>query len=287
LIGLKKTDIWISEMSKSTLDGKVAIVTGSSKGIGKAIAIALAKKNVKVVLNSRSPENLENAAEELRSSGFDILAVQGDVGIYNECEKLIEQTIKKYGNIDILVNNAGLAMEGTIANTSPEVFEKVFHTNILGVLFPTKAALPYLKQSQGSVVFTGSIAGFMGLPDYSAYSASKMSLTALVQSLKIELAGTGIHVGINYVGFVVNDDDKTYLNHQGDIEKMPVRKQFKRMPLEIVATHFVSGIEKRQYKQTLSLLGKFTNLVQRYFPVLFEWLMIKKYLKQKKDLPSG
>ena len=267
-------------MSKSTLDGKVAIITGSSKGIGKAIAIALAKKDVKIVLNGRNLKQLETTAAELRTSGFDVLSVQGDVGIYSDCENLIKQTIKTYGTIDILVNNAGLAMEGTIANTSPEVFEKVFHTNILGVLFPTKAALSYLKESKGSVVFTGSIAGFMGLPDYSAYSASKMSLTALVQSLKIELAGSGVHVGINYVGFAENDDNKTYLNHHGEVERMPVRKKFKRMPLEIVAAHFVNGIEKRRYKQTLSLLGKLTNILQRYFPALFEWLMIKKYLKQ-------
>ena len=269
-------------MSRTTLDGKVAIITGSSKGIGRAIAIALAKKNVKVVLNGRSKESLENTAKELRDEGFEILSVQGDVGIYEDCENLIGQTIKKYGVIDILVNNAGLAMEGTIDNTSPEVFARVFHTNILGVLFPTKAALAYLKQSKGSVVFTGSIAGFMGLPDYSAYSASKMSLTALVQSLKIELAGTGVHVGINYVGFAENDKNKTYLNHLGEIEKMPVRKQFKRMPLEVVAAHFVSGIEKRRYKQTLSFLGKVIHFGQRYFSDLFEWLMIKKYLKQQR-----
>jgi len=271
-------------MSESTFIGKVAIITGSSMGIGKAIAIALGKKNVKIVLNGRNQERLNNTANELRSLGFDILSIQGDVGIYKDCENLVEQTIKKYGVIDILVNNAGLAMEGSIANTTPEVFEKVFHTNILGVLFPTKAALPHLIKSKGSVVFTGSIAGFIGLPNYSAYSASKMSLTALVQSLKIELADTGVHVGINYVGFVENDDNKTYLNQQGEIEKMPVRDQFKRMPLERVAAHFVNGIEKRNYKQTLSLLGKLTNFVHRYFPQIFEWIMIRKHLKQTKSL---
>jgi len=284
LLGLKKTDTWINKMSESTFIGKVAIITGSSMGIGKAIAIALGKKNVKIVLNGRNQERLNNTANELRSLGFDILSIQGDVGIYKDCENLVEQTIKKYGVIDILVNNAGLAMEGSIANTTPEVFEKVFHTNILGVLFPTKAALPHLIKSKGSVVFTGSIAGFIGLPNYSAYSASKMSLTALVQSLKIELADTGVHVGINYVGFVENDDNKTYLNQQGEIEKMPVRDQFKRMPLERVAAHFVNGIEKRNYKQTLSLLGKLTNFVHRYFPQIFEWIMIRKHLKQTKSL---
>ena len=270
-------------MSKSTLTGKVAIITGSSTGIGKAIAIALAKKGVKIVLNGRNQERLDKAAQELRSMGFDILSVQVDVGVYQECENLIAQTIKHYGTIDILINNAGLAMEGSIATTSHEVFEKVFHTNILGVLYPTQAALSYLKQSKGSIVFTGSIAGFMGLPEYSAYSASKMSLTALVQSLKIELAGTGVHVGLNYVGFAENDVNKTYLDHLGEIKKMPVREQFKRMPLDIVAAYFVKGIEKRRYKQTLSSLGKITNFAQRYFPGLFEWLMIRQYLKKKKD----
>jgi short-subunit dehydrogenase len=270
-------------MSKSKLNGKVAIITGSSTGIGKAIAKALAKKKVKIVLNGRNQERLEDTAKELRALGYDVLTARGDVGIYKDCKNLIEQTIKEYGAIDILINNAGLSMEGTIDKTLPEVFEKVFHTNILGVLFPTKAALPYLKQSKGSIVFAGSIAGYMGLPDYSAYSASKMALTALAQSLKIELAGTGVHVGINYIGFAENDDNKTYLNNNGEIEKVPVRKQFKRMPLDVIAAHFVRGIENRKYKQTFSFIGKLTNILHRYFPALFEWIMIRKYLKQKKD----
>jgi len=263
-------------MGKVSLQGKVAIITGSSMGIGKALALALAKKNVKIVLNGRNLPRLKKTAEELQALGYGAHLVQGDVGIYEDCENLIAQTIKKYGAIDILINNAGLAMEGSIMNTSPEVFEKVFHTNILGVLFPTKAALPHIKQSKGSVVFTGSIAGFMGLPNYSAYSASKMALTALVQSLKIELAGTGVHVGINYVGFAENDKDKTFLNEKGAKEKMPERTQFTRMPLNEVAEQFVIGLERRNYKQTFSLLGKFTMLLQRYFPALFEWFMIRK-----------
>ncbi len=266
-------------MGKVSVSDKVAIITGSSQGIGKAIAIALAQKGVKVVLNGRNAEKLSKAKLELFELGYDVLVVQADVGKYSECENLIEQTIDAYGKLDILINNAGIAMEGSIANTSPEVFENVFHTNIIGVLFPTKAALSYLKQSKGSVVFTGSIAGYMGLPNYSAYSASKMSLTALVQSLKIELAGTGVHVGINYVGFAENDADKTYFDANGELQIMPVRKQFKRMPLATVAAYFVKGIEQRKYKQTLSGIGKITNIVQRYFPALFEWAMIKKHNK--------
>ncbi len=265
-------------MKKVNLKDKVAIITGSSQGIGKAIAIALAKKGVKVVLNGRNVDKLTQAKLELFAQGYEVMAVQADVGKYEECENLIEQTIDRFGQLDMLINNAGIAMEGSIADTKPEVFEQVFHTNIMGVLFPTKAALPHLKKSKGSVVFTGSIAGYMGLPNYSAYSASKMSLTALVQSLKIELAGTGVHVGINYVGFAENDKDKTYYDANGNIKLMPVRKQFKRMPLAKVASFFVRGIEHRTYKQTLSGIGKFTRIMHQYFPAIFEWAMIKKHV---------
>lgn len=266
-------------MKKVNLADKVAIITGSSQGIGKAIAIALAKKGVRVIINGRNGDKLAQTKLELYELGYEVLAVKADVGQYTECEYLVEQTIKAYGQIDILINNAGIAMEGSIANTSPQVFEKVFHTNILGVLFPTKAALNYLKESKGSVVFTGSIAGYMGLPNYSAYSASKMSLTALVQSLKIELAGTGVHVGINYVGFAENDADKTYFDAKGELKLMPVREQFKRMPLAEVADYFVKGIENRTYKRTLSTIGKFTRFMHQYFPALFEWAMIRKHKK--------
>jgi len=264
-------------MRKVNLVDKVVIITGSSQGIGKAIAIACAEKGAKIVLNGRNIEKLTKTKLELFELGYEVLAIQADVGVYKECEYLIDQTIDKFGSIDILINNAGIAMEGSIENTSPEVFEKVFHTNILGVLYPTKAALTYLKQSKGSVVFTGSIAGYMGLPNYSAYSASKMSLTALVQSLKIELAGTGVHVGINYVGFAENDADKTYYDAQGNVKVMPVREQFKRMPLAEVAAIFVTGIEQRRYKQTLSAIGIVTRIMHQYFPALFEWAMIRRH----------
>jgi len=267
-------------MRKSRLNSKVAIITGSSRGIGKALAIALAKLNVSVVLNGRNPEKLKTTTDELRALGYKVHSVPGDVGKYDDCENLVNQTIEKFGAIDILINNAGLAMEGSIANTAPEVFEKVFHTNILGVIYPTKAALPYLKKSKGSIIFTGSIAGYIGLPNYSAYSASKMALTALSQSLKIELVGTGVHVGINYVGFAENEPNKTFINQNGEEVEMPEQGRFKRMPLKVIASHFIKGLEKHRYKQTLSVLGKVIFIVHKYFPLMFEWLMTKKYRKK-------
>ncbi len=269
-------------MKSSSLKDKVVIITGSSRGIGKAIALAMANKGARVVINGRNAKKLEAARQALLAQGHSVLAVSADVGNYADCQLLVAQVVSTYGQIDVLINNAGISMEGAIADTEPKVFERVLHTNIMGVLLPTKAALAYLKNSKGSIVFTGSIAGYMGLPNYSAYSASKMALTALVQSLKIELAGTGVHVGINYVGFAENEKDKTYYDARGNLQKMPVRKQFKRMPMEQVAYYFVKSIEHKTYKQTLSTIGKFTRFMQQYFPALFEWLMIRKWKQQQK-----
>ncbi|MCB0496523.1 MAG: SDR family oxidoreductase [Cyclobacteriaceae bacterium] len=270
-------------MSRYLVKDKVAIVTGSSQGIGKAIAIALCAKGAKVVLNSRSLEPLQKTEAELKSMGFEVLAVQGDVSIYEDCERLVNETVSAFGQIDILINNAAISSEGSIQDTSPEVFEKMFRVNLMGVINPTKAALSYIKKTKGSIVFTGSISGFMGLPNYSAYSSSKMALTSLVQALKLELVGTGVHVGLNYVGFTENEEHKTFITAEGNLEAVPVRKQFAKMSREKVANHFVKGIEKRKYKQTLTLLGKILKLVQQYFPAIFERVLILVYKRQQKN----
>lgn len=270
-------------MSNFDFTNKVAIVTGSSRGIGKITVIQLLKKGVKVVINGRDPERLQKASEEISKLGFDVFAVQADIGNYKDCEKLINQTILKYGKIDILINNAGLAMEGSIENSPPETFEKVFNANILGQLFPTKAALPHIKKTKGSIIFNSSIAGFFGLPNFSAYSSSKMSLTAMAQSLKIELTGTGIHVGINYIGFAENESQKTFYNEKGKLEVMEVRENFKKMPIDKIADKIIKGIEKRKYKTIFSFTGKLLLFSQRFIPRIFEKLMLMTYKKQLKE----
>lgn len=267
-------------MSHSFKD-KVAIITGSSRGIGKAVALALANEGAKVVINARSQDKLQITDTEFKNMGYDSLAIAGDVSNFTFCERLVKETLGKYGRIDILINNAGLSTEGKIEDTNPAVFQTAVDVNILGVIYPTKAAIASLKKTKGSIIITGSIAGFMGLPEFSAYSATKMSLTAIAQSLTIELAGTGVHVGLNYVGFAQNDETKTYINKDGEVDQMPIRADFKRMPMDKIAQIFLKGIEKRKRRQILSGLGSMTSLVSRFIPGLFERIMIKRYLKQQ------
>jgi short-subunit dehydrogenase len=266
---------------KYSFEDKVAIITGSSRGIGKAVALALAKNGTKVVLNGRDELKLEKASKEFAEYGYEHIALAGDISDPEFCQQLVDATFDKYGKLDILINNAGLSAEGKLEDTSPDVFRKSFEVNVLGVIYPTRAAIPYLRETQGSIIITGSIAGFLGLPEYSAYSATKMALTALSQSLRIEVADSNIHVGLFYVGFAENDEQKTYINKDGEVEVMPIRSNFKRMPLEKVASIFLNGIAKRKRLHVLSGLGKFTWWISRLIPGIMEKIMTRRYLKDK------
>jgi short-subunit dehydrogenase len=265
------------------LKDKVVIVTGSSQGIGKAVALLMAREGANVVINGRNPDKLQITGKEFLDQNLNFLPVQADVGDYAACERLIQETLNAYGRLDILVNNAGISMEGKIETTDPQVFAKVFHTNILGQLYPTKAALPYIKQNKGSIIFISSIAGLIGLPRYSAYSSSKMALTALVQSLRIETQTTGIHIGINYLGFVENDAAKTFYDEQGRLQPMPERRGFAKMTSERAAEKIVSNIIKKRKQVIFSPLGQVMAKTQQLFPRIFDKLMTRSYKKQQSD----
>ena len=194
-----------------TFNNKVAIITGSSRGIGRAVAEALASEGASVVLNGRNSAQLNDTLSEFREAGYTCQAIAGDISDYDFCESLVRKTIEQYGKLDILINNAGISTEGSIEESHPATFRRSFEVNVLGVIYPAKAAIPHLKKTKGSIVFTGSVAGFIGLPGFAAYSGSKMALTAITKSLRIELAASDIHVGLNYVGFAENDVDKIVL----------------------------------------------------------------------------
>ncbi|MGB0840362.1 MAG: SDR family oxidoreductase, partial [Chitinophagales bacterium] len=215
------------------MKGKVVIITGSSIGIGRKMAVLMGQKGAKIVLNARNAKRLETTRKALANQGLEVFAVVGDVSKEEDCEQLIKATIAHYGKLDVLVNNAGIAAEGTVEGASPSVFKKVMDVNYLGSVYPTHYALPHLRASKGNVLFISSAAGIHGIPNFAMYSASKMALTALAESLKIELHGTGVHVGIAYVGFTENDSQKTIYDAQGNIVPQPSRDFITPEPVEV------------------------------------------------------
>lgn len=270
-------------MSRKDFIGKIAIVTGSSQGIGKATAIELCKRGASVILNGRTASKLRKTELELLNQGFSVKAIQGDITSLEDCQYLIDKTLEHYGTIDILVNNGSLTMNESFENLNPEVFTEIHKSNSVGAVYPTKLALPHLKKTKGSVIFISSLAGLHSMPSASGYSMGKMALTAFWQSLRIELSSSGIHFGICYVSFTKTEDQKRMLTSDGSLIPVPKRPAIILQSREKVARKIVQMIKYKRVKVTLSVFGKITALTFRYFPRLVMRIII---LSQRKRKPN-
>ena len=268
-------------MSYSFKD-KVVIITGSNLGIGKSTAIELARQGAKVVLNGRSLDRLTTTKEQIEKLNAPVLAVQADVTSYSGCIELMKKTIARFGKIDILINNAGVSMRGNFEEVEPEVFKQVMEVNYLGAVNATKAALPYLKESNGRIMFISSVAGIRGLQSISAYCSAKMALTALAESLKIELHGTGITIGITYVGYTQNDPVKRTIAADGSLIPIEARSEKNAQTTDEVALAILKNIRKRRFKTVLTSLGKLNAFANKLFPRLVDRMLIMANEKFKR-----
>lgn len=255
---------------KSGFQDKIVIVTGSSKGIGKATALEFLKAGARVVINGRNTEMLETAKAEFESMGYNLLAVAGDMSVYADCLNLMRRTVDHFGRIDILVNNAGGGFRGTVEETKPEVFIKVIESNLVSAIFCTKAALEFIKASKGSIVFISSLAGIRGLPSNGPYCIAKMGLMAFAQTLKLELYDSGVHIGIIMVGLTDFDKNKKVLTADGSLISINRKSHQTRVQ---VAKKILWTIQKRKFEVILTPLGKLNAFFQKLSPSLVEWII--------------
>jgi NAD(P)-dependent dehydrogenase (short-subunit alcohol dehydrogenase family) len=211
----------------------------------------------------------------LREEGYELIAVQGDVSRVEDCRRLIEQAVETFGRLDILVNNAGMSSRGYFEELEPVVFKDMMDINFLGCVYPTKFALPYLKESKGSVVFISSVAGIRGLPETIMYCASKMALTSFAESLKVELDEYGIHVGIIYVGITRNEAGKQVIGKDGRPIPLKSRQERKAQDPETVAAAIANNIRKRKFKNILTTLGKLNYMANLLFPRVVDRVLIR------------
>lgn len=246
---------------------KVVCITGSSQGIGKATALLLGGFGAKIILNGRNAEKLNTAQTELLKAGVDCYAVACDVSQPEDCKKLIEDGIKKYGKLDVLINNAGIASRGRISESSPENWQNILNINTLGSINTTYYALPYLEKTNGHVIIISSMAAKVGVPGHAGYSVSKMALTAYAKAMQIEYEGR-IHCGLVYVGFTANESQKTILTPEGKYEALKERKGMKLAKREDVALQIAKVIQFRKKEKTLSLLGKLQHLMLKIAPAI-------------------
>ena len=173
---------------------KTAVVTGASRGIGKAIALRLAKDGYQVVINyNASGEAAEEVAREIIQAGGAALTVQADVGNFQEAKKLMDAAMEAYGRIDVLVNNAGITKDNIMARMKEEEFDQVLQTNLKSAFNCARHATPVMmKQRSGCIINISSVSGLMGNAGQANYSASKAGMIGLTKALARELAGRNI-----------------------------------------------------------------------------------------------
>jgi short-subunit dehydrogenase len=182
-----------------TLEGRVAVITGASSGIGLACAGALAQAGVAVVLGARRADRLEEAVTRLRQAGGRAEGVTMDVTVEADVVRLVQHATAAFGALDIMICNAGFGYYGTLEETPPEIMRRMMDVNFIGTYFGARAALPiFRRQGRGHLIFVSSIVGRRGIPLMGGYSATKAAQAGLAESLRSELAPTDIHVSIVY-----------------------------------------------------------------------------------------
>ncbi|RTY66215.1 3-ketoacyl-ACP reductase [Flavobacterium sp. GSP27] len=177
------------------LKNKNALITGAGKGIGKAIALALAKEGVNVILIARTQDEIDSVAAKVRSLRVKALAITADVADINSVNAAVEQALAEFGTIDILINNAGIAAFGKFLELEPTDWERIIQVNLMGTYYVTRAVLPNMIERQtGDIINISSTAGLSGNALTSAYSASKFAVLGLTESLMQEVRKHNIRV---------------------------------------------------------------------------------------------
>jgi NAD(P)-dependent dehydrogenase (short-subunit alcohol dehydrogenase family) len=194
-------------MAELSLQGKVAVVTGGSKGIGRQIALAFAEAGADVAIAARNPDDLERTAKEIEAAGRRALAVPTDVADAEAVQNLVDRAAEAFDGFDILVNNAGAApFLSTIDAIRPEGFEKYFRINFLSAVHVTRAAAPGLMaRKEACVLNVASVAAFIANPGLSYYGTAKAALVNLTKTLALEWASSGIRVNAVAPGWIETD----------------------------------------------------------------------------------
>lgn len=185
------------------LAGRVALVTGAAQGIGKAVALLLARNGADIVISDINLEKAEEAANEIKSIGRKALAVKGDVANWNDVERMVEVILEKFAKIDILVNNAGITRDKLILRMTEEDWDAVLDVNLKGTFHCTKAVVRHMaKQRSGKIVNIASVVGEMGNAGQANYSASKAGVIGLTKTIAREFAQRGININAIAPGYI-------------------------------------------------------------------------------------
>lgn len=255
---------------------RVVIITGASDGIGAELARQLAQEDgskINLVLAARSKDKLEQVAQQCRTHGSKVLVRPTDVGQEADCRALIAETIAQFGRIDTLVNNAGMSAHAQLSEvTDMAWYEQLMRINLWGSAWCTHAALPYLQVTQGRIVAVSSLAGLVGVPGRTAYSATKFAMTGFFEALRVEMAPHGVSVTIAYPGVVATDIRYRGFNAHGQAAGKSGLDESGAMSIEECAKLIRVGMARRERDIVMSAKGKLSRWMKLLAPKLVDKL---------------
>jgi NAD(P)-dependent dehydrogenase (short-subunit alcohol dehydrogenase family) len=263
---------------------KVIIVTGASSGIGLASAKLFGSYGARVVMAARSFEKMQEMVSQVSSDPDKVLCVRTDVSVEEDCRRLVEKTVERFGGIDILVNNAGVSMRAMFNDLDLKVIRTLMDVNFWGTVQCTKFALPYLLKSRGAVVGIVSIAGYTALPARTGYSASKFAIRGFLDTLRMEHLRDGLNVLVYAPGYTASQVRRNALTADGSAQGETPLDESRLMSAEAVAKRLARALYCRRSQVTLTFLGRLTIFAPRVFPRLTDRLTYR-YVAREPNSP--
>ena len=260
----------------SVFKGNVVVLVGASRGIGKQLAKQLAEQGAHLVLAARSENQLNQVAEECKNRGANVKAVITDITSKQSCQELIREAVQEYGKIDTLLYNAGSGSTGYLASYSNiDFISDEIELNYYGLVYCLHYALPYLRQEKGRVVGVCSMGGIISLPGTAGYNASKHAMRGFLNTLRVEMLGTGVTVTTVYLSAVRTE---AYLNEVGEkAAKIPASTP------EQAAAKIIRAAAKRKREVVPSLEGRLLLISHRLLPGLTEQIIAGSSMNYAKD----
>ena len=255
---------------------KVFVITGASDGIGAEMAHQIAQAQgaqAAMVLAARNRDRLADVAAQCRAHGAAVQVVPTNVSNEAQCRALIDQAAADFGRIDVLINNAGISAQALFEDVQAQDlhwYEQLMKVNLWGSVWCTHAALPHLKASRGRIVAVSSLAGLVGVPGRTAYSATKFAMTGFFEALRAELKDSGVSVTIAYPGVVATRIRHHGLNAKGETAGVSGLKEDGAMSPAECARLIIAGMDARRREVVMTARGKMGRFVKLVAPGLVE-----------------
>lgn len=250
-------------MSSNYFKDKVALVTGTSSGLGKSLAYSFAQNGARVILFDVNYEESKNIANKLTKKFNKCIAVAGDVTKDEDLNNAVKQGIENFGRIDIVIANAGFGVPGYLENLTIEDYKKQFEVNVFGVLRTIYAGLFELKKTKGSICIIGSVGGYVSFaPGSSPYIMSKFAIRGLIRPLWLELSKYNISVT-----HIMPGPMNTNFNHTNDLIK---KLKLSKMEPDKASLLILKAIKNKKFEVVLTSYGKLIIFIEKYFPFLLK-----------------